>query len=362
MPSKFYAQRFAVVGDIHGAGTGTLEVSNLIKSWNPDFIITLGDNYYPYVSCIDSQVGQFYHEFINPYIGIYGQGDTVNRFFPAIGNHDIENNGIINYLNYFVLPNNERYYDFVKGDVHFFVLNSNTNEPDGIADTSIQAQWLENKLAASVSDYNIVYFHHPPFSSGYHGSNTYMQWPFRQWGATAVLSSHDHYYERLIINGFPFFINGAGGGTLYTVYNYVDGSQFHYSLEHGAMLVDANNDSILFEFFNISDSLIDKYSINNNQPSNNDEPIKNKLNIFQNEPNPFTSNTMIKFYLPRQGKVEIKIYDVFGKEIGILLDRYMDAGFYDVKWEANKLKNGVYFYCLYFENIIKVNKAMVFDK
>ena len=50
------------------------------------------------------------------------------------------------YLNYFTLPNNERYYDFVQGPVHFFALNSDTNEPDGTSSSSTQGLWLQNGL------------------------------------------------------------------------------------------------------------------------------------------------------------------------------------------------------------------------
>jgi len=219
MPSIFYGQHFAIISDIHGASINTLEVSNLVKSWNPEFIITCGDNYYPSVDSIDHQVGQFYHEFINPYYGKYGNGDTMNRFFPALGNHDYETGDINEYLAYFTLPNNERYYDFVWGYTHFFAIDSYVSEPDGTSDSSIQALWLKNKLALSTSLYNIVYFHYPPYSSGYHGSILQMRWPFKQWGATAVFSGNDHYYERLIIDDFPYFVNGSGGGTLYTIYN-----------------------------------------------------------------------------------------------------------------------------------------------
>ena len=38
-----------------------------------------------------------------------------------------------------------------------------------------------------------------------------MQWPFKDWGADAVLTGHDHIYERLLVNGIPYFVNGIGG-------------------------------------------------------------------------------------------------------------------------------------------------------
>ena len=82
--------RFAVIGDF-GMASPTLEnVANTIKSWNPDFIITTGDNNYDLgeASTIDANIGQYFHEFISPYYGTYGPGGATNLFFPSIGNHD----------------------------------------------------------------------------------------------------------------------------------------------------------------------------------------------------------------------------------------------------------------------------------
>src|SRR5262245_8735283 len=204
--------RFAVIGD-YGSGTSSeRDVANLVSSWTPDLIITVGDNNYPdgAASTIDANIGQFYHSFIYPYTGSYGAGANVNRFFPSLGNHDWIASGAAPYLDYFSLPNNERYYDFVRGTVHFFAIDSDTHEPSGTSSTSTQGNWLRTRLASSTAKWKIVYFHHAAYSSGEHGSSTWMQWPFQQWGATAVLSGHDHAYERVLINGFPYFVNGLG--------------------------------------------------------------------------------------------------------------------------------------------------------
>jgi len=256
--------RFAVIGDFGWAGQPELDVSNLVKSWNPDFIITTGDNNYDYGadSTIDRNIGQYYHQFISPYKGSYGTGDTINRFFPTLGNHDWNTPGAIPYLNYFTLPNNERYYDFIKGPVHFFAIDSDPHEPDGTSSSSTQANWLKNKLSSSTSRWNIVYFHHPPYSSGTkHGSTTGMRWPFRQWGAHAVLSGHEHNYERLIVDSLVYLVNGAGGKNLYTLGTPIAGSIVRYDSNHGAQLVTANSDSINFKFYSRTGALIDAYTI-----------------------------------------------------------------------------------------------------
>ncbi|MEI6851755.1 MAG: metallophosphoesterase, partial [Bacteroidota bacterium] len=307
-----FGQNFAIISDIHGATPSTLSVCNLVKNWSPDFIITCGDNNYASVNAIDTQVGQFYHEFISPYLGVFGVGDTINRFFSGLGNHDVESGGISSYLPYVNLPGNERYYDFVRGYVHFFCINSNIDEPDGVADTSIQAQWLHAHLSASTSLYNIVYFHHPPYSSGLvHGSTTYMQWPFIQWGASAVFSGHDHIYERLNIGGLPYFICGTGGGPLYSV-NPIPGSEFINNTNHGAMWIVANADSMVLKFINTGDTLIDEYYIVPGIPAHVENQFYSEpfsVNIY---PNPALQNVTVSFANYEQDFV-ITITDVFGR-------------------------------------------------
>jgi hypothetical protein len=256
--------RFAVIGDYGLAGQPELDVANLVKSWNPDFVLTLGDNNYELgaASTIDQNIGQYYHQFISPYLGAYGQGDSVSRFFPSLGNHDWIAAGAAPYLGYFSLPGNERYYNVSRGPVEFFVVDSDTNEPDGSTALSAQGQWLQAALGSSSALWKLVLFHHPPYSSGtHHGSTARMQWPFQAWGATAVLSGHEHNYEKIIVGGFPYFVNGLGGRSLYTTFGTpVNGSQIRYAGNYGAMLVEATMDSIRFRFITRTGTTIDSYT------------------------------------------------------------------------------------------------------
>lgn len=255
--------QFAVIGDYGKEGTNELNVSNLVKSWNPEFIITLGDNNYELGEqiTIDQNIGQYYRQFIFPYTGGYGTGDTVNRFFPSLGNHDWYTDTASAYLNYFTLPGNERYYDFIKGNIHFFAIDSDPNEPDGVDSNSAQALWLKNSLAASSQKFNLVYFHHPPYSSGLHGNNPYMNWPFKKWGADAVLCGHDHTYERIILNDFPYIVNGLGGKSLYTFNTPVTGSVVRYNSNYGAIQANSYEDSLVFKLYSVTPTLRDNYKL-----------------------------------------------------------------------------------------------------
>ncbi|MBI5839220.1 MAG: S-layer homology domain-containing protein [Chloroflexi bacterium] len=253
--------RFAVIGDYGSSSQAEEDVANLVKSWNPDFIVTVGDNNYNTGSAaqIDANIGQYYHEYIYPYAGGYGAGGTVNRFFPVLGNHDWGTPNAQPYLDYFTLPGNERYYDFVQGPVHFFALDSDTHEPDGTSETSVQGTWLKNALGASSSPWQIVLLHHAPFSSASHGSNAYTQWDYQAWGADAVIAGHDHTYERIVLNGFPYFVNGLGGSSIYSFKTPVPGSVVRYNNNYGAMLVEAADTQITFQFWSRTPTRRDEY-------------------------------------------------------------------------------------------------------
>jgi tartrate-resistant acid phosphatase type 5 len=259
--------RFAVIGDYGRHGRAESDVAKLVKSWHPDLIITTGDNNYPSgtTRTLDVNVGQFYSEFIYPYYGGYVSEDlsTTNRFFPTLGNHDWSVPGAQPYLDYFSLPGNERYYEFTWGSVRFFALDSDSHEPDGKTLDSVQATWLRDELAASTATWKIVYMHHPPFSSGQHGSSSALQWPYKEWGATTVLAGHDHTYERILRDGFPYFVNGLGGNHRYSFTKVVAGSQVRYRDDYGAMLVEASCHDITFQFYTRSGQLIDEFTIEN---------------------------------------------------------------------------------------------------
>jgi len=254
---------FAVIGDYGADNDFEHDVANLVLSWQPDFIITTGDNNYPYggYDTIDAAIGKYFHSYIYPYTGSYGEGAPVNRFFPSLGNHDLLTDDGKPYFDYFNLPGNERYYDFTWGPAHFFALNDIESEPDGVGVSSIQAAWLQSRLTASTSTWNIVYMHYPPYSSGPHGSIDWARWPYREWGADVVLAGHDHIYERLEEQGLTYFVDGMGGNGIYDIVNIVDGSQVRYNGDYGALRVEVSETSILFQFFNRSNVLVDWYEM-----------------------------------------------------------------------------------------------------
>ena len=87
----------------------------------------------------------------------------------------------------------------------------------------------------------------------------------------------------------------------------------------------------------------------------------------QNYPNPFNPVTKIRFHIPlskgvSEGqRVLLKIYNILGKEIAVLVNENLNPGIYEIKWNAEDLPSGVYFYSLISGGFNKTNK-MIFIK
>lgn len=255
--------RFAVIGDYGSGSSSERDVAQMIDSWKPDFIATVGDNYYPggADATMDRNIGRFYHAYISPYKGSYGPGATTNRFFPIPGHRDWDSDALRLYLEYFTLPGRQRYYDVARGPVHLFMLDTDEREPDGATATSLQGRWLKRRLAESTAPWKLVFAHHAPFTSHQVEDNYRMRWPFKEWGADAVLSGYYHVYERLLVDGIPYFVNGAGGSWTSHFGDIEPDSRFRYEGGFGAMMVDASNSQIFFRFVSSEGRIIDEYVV-----------------------------------------------------------------------------------------------------
>jgi len=78
----------------------------------------------------------------------------------------------------------------------------------------------------------------------------------------------------------------------------------------------------------------------------------------QNYPNPFNPSTKIKFSLPNEQNVSLKVYNVLGQEVVTLVNRQMKAGSYQYEFNASKLSSGVYFYTLKAGSFTSVKKML----
>lgn len=200
--------RFVALGDV---GTGDSKQSaiarQMVKYYDErpyDTVLMLGDNIYN-----DGDPAKLPQRFEQPYSELLKRGV---RFYAVLGNHDVTK-GRVAQTNYGPFNMGGRaYYSFVQGGdlVEFIALDSNAMD-------AAQLHWLEAVLAGSKAHWKIAYFHHPIYSSGkFHGSSTKLRKQleplFVRYGVAAVLSGHDHIYERTKPQqDVQYFVSGAGG-------------------------------------------------------------------------------------------------------------------------------------------------------
>jgi len=86
--------------------------------------------------------------------------------------------------------------------------------------------------------------------------------------------------------------------------------------------------------------------------------VPDKYTLSQNYPNPFNPTTKINFSLPKSGLVTLKIFDVLGREVSILINEVKNAGSYSVDFNASSLSSGMYYYRLESNGFMDTKKMM----
>ena len=87
--------------------------------------------------------------------------------------------------------------------------------------------------------------------------------------------------------------------------------------------------------------------------------IPDEYELVGNYPNPFNPTTKISYQLPNKAQVTLKIYDLLGREVAILVNEEKQAGKYEVEFDASSLSSGVYLYRISINDFVKTMKMMV---
>ncbi len=83
------------------------------------------------------------------------------------------------------------------------------------------------------------------------------------------------------------------------------------------------------------------------------------FSLSQNYPNPFNPSTVIKFQVPSSSSVKIVVFDALGREVATLVNEQLQAGTYEVDWDATNYPSGVYFYKLIADNFSQNRKMII---
>jgi hypothetical protein len=92
---------------------------------------------------------------------------------------------------------------------------------------------------------------------------------------------------------------------------------------------------------------------------NETKAISTNYSLEQNYPNPFNPVTTIKYTIPKCGLVQLKIYDILGREVAQLVNEEKSSGTYEVKFNAASLSSGIYFYRIVSGNFSQTKKLML---
>ncbi len=105
-----------------------------------------------------------------------------------------------------------------------------------------------------------------------------------------------------------------------------------------------------------NDSLIQK---NNNEIVLLDNSLPTEYKLESNYPNPFNPTTTINYQIPKSGFVSLKVYDILGREVAMLVNGEKEVGKYTVQFDGSKLASGVYIYELRANEFVSVKKLML---
>ncbi len=92
---------------------------------------------------------------------------------------------------------------------------------------------------------------------------------------------------------------------------------------------------------------------------NPDKQIPAEFELYQNYPNPFNPTTKINYSLPNDANVELKVFDMLGKDVSTLVNEFRQAGNYSIEFDGTNFKSGVYFYKLNAGNFTAVKKMIL---
>ena len=91
----------------------------------------------------------------------------------------------------------------------------------------------------------------------------------------------------------------------------------------------------------------------------NTSEIADRFSLGQNYPNPFNPSTQIKFSIPKADYVRLKVFDISGREVAVLVNKNLPKGEYTYDFNGANYPSGVYFYTLKTEKFTSTKKMIL---
>jgi hypothetical protein len=302
-PTTATSLKFTAMGDFGTGGeTQRAVLSRLSQEGNAgELLLTLGDNAYS-----KGTEQEFQDRMFTPMAALLRQVPL----FTSLGNHEYGTAQGQPYLDNFYLPANnsehsERYYSFDWGPVHFVALDSSCASGRYDADDctlNAQKSWVAQDLAATKLPWKIVFYHHPSWSSGKHGSEPTMQKVFgpifEQSGVDLVLTGHDHNYERSKpmkggkvadsgTRGIPYVVVGSGGADLRGFPKKAPAwTAYRNNTDVGYLEVAVEGGTLTGKFYNPSGEVKDTFTVTKTLETPAERPVASSASAMETPPGP----------------------------------------------------------------------------
>ena len=96
-----------------------------------------------------------------------------------------------------------------------------------------------------------------------------------------------------------------------------------------------------------------------NVETEDDLGIPKEFSLSQNYPNPFNPSTKISFSIPTQEFISLKVFDVLGRQVEVLLNEIKEPGYYEISFNAGRLPSGTYMYEIRAGSFVETKKMIL---
>lgn len=231
------------------------QVSDVVRSANPDYVFLLGDIQYNTHSIKN----------FNSNFKLYWN-DLIPISMPIPGNHEYDQSGAKGYYDTWgpSFGYDGYYSKLLNNDWLLIALNTNDEcSFVSCSKSSDQYKWLFQQLQKHKNQCVIAMAHHPRYSSGAHGSSEALAPVYdllSEYKVSLFLSGHDHHYERF--NSSPVqYVVGTGGKDLRRVYKPISQSTYIVDDTHGVLFLEIFQKTVKTKFVDISGNLYDSHTV-----------------------------------------------------------------------------------------------------
>ena len=252
LPLKPDSVRFGVIGDFGNGSTAQYEVGKQMAAFQQKsqftFVIMLGDNLYG-----GQRPQDFVRKFEAPYKALL---DAKVDFFASLGNHDNPNQRFYEPFN----MGGNRYHTFKKGNVRFFVLDSNYMDPVQLGVAREGAE--ERRARTGRSPTSIIRSTHRASTARRPTCATVLEPLFVKYGVNVVFAGHEHFYQRIKPQkGITYFVSGAGGQLRRGDIRRSDLTAVGFDTDRSFMIVEIADKEMTFQAISRTGMTVDRGTI-----------------------------------------------------------------------------------------------------